>query len=271
MNAFSGFQKRLRIDVSSSRRRRLRRRRRGNVCSRSFLLSVLASAIFAFPSVAPGSDFLASAPISGSVLGVSVDGSGNVPSLLDASPLDAGFAGSGDSIGYSGSLGSVDSTESERSAFSTSNGTLDAGFGAVAQEEALAEERARLLGHSAEDRALAARLEERRFGDAKILVPKATASSESVAISAEFGWKGEDDELGEVYVLCGDCRISQGASVVAAPSAVVWRSSAADGETCQASQPVRRNGATTPSVSQRTRSSLLANLATYPVLSRKQR
>jgi len=164
-------------------------------------------------------------------LGVSVDGSGNVPSLLDASPLDAGFAGSGDSIGYSGSLGSVDSTESERSAFSTSNGTLDAGFGAVAQEEALAEERARLLGHSAEDRALAARLEERRFGDAKILVPKATASSESVAISAEFGWKGEDDELGEVYVLCGDCRISQGASVVAAPSAVVWRSSAADGET----------------------------------------
>jgi len=103
-----------------------------------------------------------------------------------------------------------------------------------------------LLGHSAEDRALAARLEERTIGDAKILVPKAVASSEPVAISAEFGWKGEDDELGEVYVLYGDCRVSQGASVVAAPSAVVWRSFAADGEARvlvylerDASQPLR--------------------------------
>ncbi|MBQ7813173.1 MAG: hypothetical protein IJ387_01600, partial [Thermoguttaceae bacterium] len=210
-----------------------RRRRRGNVRSRSFLLSVLASAIFAFPSVAPGADFLASSPISGGVLGTSVDGSGNLPSSLYVSPLDGGLDAFADSNGFDGFVGALDSGdsfESERSAFSTSNGTLDAGFGAVAQEEALAEERAKLLGHSAEDRALAARLEERTFGDARILVPKAVASSEPVAISAEFGWKGEDDELGEVYVLYGDCRVSQGASVVAAPSAVVWRSSAADGE-----------------------------------------
>lgn len=178
--------------------------------------SVLAAAIFGSPSVAPGTDFLASAPISGGVLGLSDDGSGNAPT--------AGFA---DFADYPQDVVSPNVEDDYPSA--PSNGLFDAGFGAVAQEESLAQERAEILGLSPEEKALAARLEERTFGDAKILAPKTVASSEPIAISAEFGWKGEDDELGEVYVLHGDCRVSQGADLVSAPSAVVWRSFAADG------------------------------------------
>lgn len=217
MNEFSGVKEKLRIDVPSARRRFLKRRRRGNVCARSFLLSVLAAAIFGVPSVAPASDFLASAPVSGSVLGLSDDGSGNAPTV--------GFADFADYPETVDASPNVEAVEPR----SPSNGLFDAGLGAVAKEEALAQERAELLGHSPEEKALAARLEERTIGDSKILAPKAVASSEPIAVSAEFGWKGEDDELGEVYVLYGDCRVSQGADVVSAPSAVVWRSFAADG------------------------------------------
>ena len=208
----------------------MKRRRRGNVRSRSFLLSVLAAAIFASPNSAPGSDFLASSPLSASVWGTSVDGSGNVSPSLYAPTLGANVVDYADSTSSENNASLVGYVADGRAAFPVSNGTLDVGLGDILQEEALAEERANLLGHSPEDRALAARLEERTVGDAKLLVPKAVASSEPIAVSAEFGWKGEDDELGEVYVLCGDCRVSQGASVVAAPSAVVWRSFAADGE-----------------------------------------
>ncbi|MBR5242921.1 MAG: LPS-assembly protein LptD, partial [Thermoguttaceae bacterium] len=216
MNEFTGVKKSWRIDVPWARRRSLKRRRRGSVCARSFLLSVLAAAIFGSPSVASETDFLASAPISGSVLGLSDDGSGNAPNV--------GFADFADYAQDDVSPNAEDVYPSL-----TSNGVFDAGLGAVAQEEALAQERAELLGHSPEEKALAARLEERTFGDSKILAPKAVASNEPIAVSAEFGWKGEDDELGEVYVLYGDCRVSQGADVVSAPSAVVWRSFAADG------------------------------------------
>ena len=217
MNEFSGVKRELRIDVPSARRRSEERRRRGSVRARSFLLSVLAAAIFGVPSVAPGSDFLASGPVSGSVLGLSDDGSGNAPNV--------GFA---DFADYGGSSDYPESAE-DFAPRSTSNGLLDAGFAAVVDEETLARERADLLGHSSEEKALAERLEERTFGASKILAPKAVASSDPVAVSAEFGWKGEDDELGEVYVLCGDCRISQGGDVVSAPAAVVWRAFAADG------------------------------------------
>ena len=150
-------------------------------------------------------------------MGLSDDGSGNAPSV--------GFADFDDSL----ESVEVSPIAEEAVPLAPTNGLLDAGFGAVAKEEALAQERADLLGHSPEERALAERLEERTIGDSKILAPKAVASSEPVAVSAEFGWKGENDELGEVYVLCGDCRISQGADVVSAPSAVVWRSFAEDG------------------------------------------
>lgn len=180
-------------------------------------MSVLAAAIFGAPSVAPGTDFLASAPVSESVLGLSVDGSGNAPS--------AGFA---DFADYTQDA-AVSSEEENAYPTAPSNGLFDAGLGAALSEEAMAQERADLLGHSPEEKALAARLEERTFGDSKILAPKAVASSAPIAVSAEFGWKGENDELGEVYVLYGDCRISQGADVVSAPSAVVWRSFAEDG------------------------------------------
>ncbi len=192
----------MRNDVSASRRRSSKRGRRGSVRFRSVVLNVLAAAIFAPPSVAFESDFLAPSPISKSVLGLADDGSGNAPTQ------EAEFA---------------------EDALPPSNGLLDAGLAGELEAERLARERADALGFTAEERAEAARFEERRIGDSTFYAPKTVASSVPVAVSAEFGWKGESDELGEVYVLCGDCRVSQGSDVVSAPTAVVWRSFDANG------------------------------------------
>lgn len=171
-------------------------------------MNLLAAAIFATPGAAFGSDFLGASPISGSVLGLADDGSGNAPV---------------ESIGFAENNDFADGAAASRSVPAPSNGIIDAGFGAEFKAERLAEARADALGLSEEERAEAARLEERAVGDSKIFAPKTAASSVPIAVSAEFGWKGENDEFGEVYVLCGDCRVSRGGDVVSAPKAVVWR------------------------------------------------
>ncbi|MDO4586881.1 MAG: hypothetical protein Q4C95_06220 [Planctomycetia bacterium] len=56
----------------------------------------------------------------------------------------------------------------------------------------------------------------------EILSPKIPISSESISISAQFGWQGESTEDGQVYVLSGECQLSQGVDVVSGPKAVVW-------------------------------------------------
>ncbi|MBR4834559.1 MAG: LPS-assembly protein LptD [Thermoguttaceae bacterium] len=177
---------------------------------RSAVLNLLAAAMFATPSAAFGSDFLASPSISGGVLGLADDGSGNAPTQDFELSEDADFV--------------ADATPA-------SNGILDVGLSAELEAERLAKERADALGFSEEERAEAARFEERTVGDSTIYAPKTVASNAPVAVSAEFGWKGETDELGEVYVLCGDCRVSQGGDVVSAPTAVVWRSFEPNGGT----------------------------------------
>ena len=78
------------------------------------------------------------------------------------------------------------------------------------------------LGIPPENLELAEQYETTRLGSAKIYRPTVAPSSEPISISAQYGWKGEDDEYGEVYVLYGDCRVSQGEGAATGPIGVVW-------------------------------------------------
>lgn len=59
-------------------------------------------------------------------------------------------------------------------------------------------------------------------GKGKIFVPSQVSSSLPVTVTASFGWRGNDHNGEEVYVLQGDCRVVQGTDVVSGPKAVVW-------------------------------------------------
>ena len=78
------------------------------------------------------------------------------------------------------------------------------------------------LGIPPENLELAQKYETNNLGSSKIYRPLVSLSSSPTSISAQYGWKGEDDEYGEVYVLYGDCRISQDDGSATGPIGVVW-------------------------------------------------
>lgn len=59
-------------------------------------------------------------------------------------------------------------------------------------------------------------------GKGSFYVPTQVPSSLPVSVTASYGWKGNDQNGEEVYVLQGDCRVVQGTDVVSGPKAVVW-------------------------------------------------
>ena len=73
-----------------------------------------------------------------------------------------------------------------------------------------------------EEEALIRSYDEKLFGGMKFYTPAQPASEEIVSITASFGWKGSKPEDGEVYILAGECSVSQGSDRVSAPRGVVW-------------------------------------------------
>lgn len=71
-------------------------------------------------------------------------------------------------------------------------------------------------------REIADQYDKRTIENATLYAPVLSVSSEQIEVSAQYGWKGPSDEYGEVYVLYGDCRVSQGSGFVSAPIGVVW-------------------------------------------------
>ncbi|MBQ9873921.1 MAG: LPS-assembly protein LptD [Thermoguttaceae bacterium] len=66
------------------------------------------------------------------------------------------------------------------------------------------------------------RFDTMRVGESTLYAPRRDVSSSNIVISAQYGWKGDSDEYGDVYVLYGDCQISQDEGSARAPIAVVW-------------------------------------------------
>ncbi|MBQ2683813.1 MAG: hypothetical protein IJG02_08055 [Thermoguttaceae bacterium] len=59
-------------------------------------------------------------------------------------------------------------------------------------------------------------------GNQRFIVPKQPASAEPICITAEFGWKGPSDAENQIYILSGDCRLTQGKDKISGPHAVLW-------------------------------------------------
>ena len=78
------------------------------------------------------------------------------------------------------------------------------------------------------ERALADSYGEEKVGSSTLYVPVRDASFSDIIVSSQYGWKGEPDEFGDVYVLYGDCRVECGGDRVSAPVAVVWLSQPVD-------------------------------------------
>ncbi len=74
----------------------------------------------------------------------------------------------------------------------------------------------------------ARQFETKNIGDSILYAPVAPVRNDPIVVSSQYGWKGADDEFGEVYVLYGDCRVAQGSGVASAPIAVVWSNVAQD-------------------------------------------
>lgn len=60
------------------------------------------------------------------------------------------------------------------------------------------------------------------FGTSTLYVPKQEVLPSPISVSSQYGWKGTRDEYGEVYVLYGDCRVSQRNGNASSPIAVIW-------------------------------------------------
>ena len=58
--------------------------------------------------------------------------------------------------------------------------------------------------HEAYERELADQYDTARIGDSTLYIPVKNAKVSPIVISGQYGWKGVDDEYGEVYVLYGD-------------------------------------------------------------------
>lgn len=72
------------------------------------------------------------------------------------------------------------------------------------------------------DDALNDRYEVDQIGSSTLYVPTRDVPVSAIAISSQYGWKGVQDDFGEVYVLYGDCEVVQDESRAVAPIAVVW-------------------------------------------------
>ena len=92
-------------------------------------------------------------------------------------------------------------------------------------------------GDSIEVDALANRYDTKHVGKSVLYVPNKEISDLPIVVSAQYGWKGGGDQYGEVYVLCGDCKVGQGNGCVNAPLAVVWiKRSSHEGGDCNHSE-----------------------------------
>ena len=76
--------------------------------------------------------------------------------------------------------------------------------------------------HDAYERELAEQYDTARIGDSTLYIPVKNATVSPIVISGQYGWKGVDDEYGEVYVLYGDCEITQDGGRASGPVGVVW-------------------------------------------------
>ena len=76
--------------------------------------------------------------------------------------------------------------------------------------------------HEAYERELADQYDTARIGDSTLYIPVKNAKVSPIVISGQYGWKGVDDEYGEVYVLYGDCEITQDGGRASGPVGVVW-------------------------------------------------
>ena len=59
-------------------------------------------------------------------------------------------------------------------------------------------------------------------GNQRFIIPEAGLSDVPISISAAAGWKGPTVSGSEVYILSGDCRVTQGTDTLEGPKAVVW-------------------------------------------------
>lgn len=75
---------------------------------------------------------------------------------------------------------------------------------------------------SVEESRLSDQYESKQVGNSTLYIPIKEVSASPIVISAQYGWKGASDEYGDVYVLFGDCQISQDDGNGSAPVAVVW-------------------------------------------------
>lgn len=215
-----------------SPRRRPSSRRRGAASARlcGFAILAVLSIFKETPSfersfaIAPRAAFAQT----GGLLAPSAVGWDNSTDLLQNPYSSASFNGDAPngfnaSVNFNGSKNVVsDSDVANDSVFLTA---------ATAPDDALpAASAADALGLSPETRALAEEFdrqyETKTVGGSTIFAPNSAVSAAPIGISADFGWKGVDDEIGEVYVLYGNCRVAQGSDVVSGPAAVVWKSAA---------------------------------------------
>ncbi len=134
----------------------------------------------------------------------------SVVSLYDSDVQSSFLLGSGDGNVYDGSSSGV------------LQGMVSSGEHDVDSEDFENEIALDPLGISPENRALADRYEKKTIGNATLYTPAPSVSADRIVISAQYGWKGDSDEYGEVYVLYGDCRAEQGKGTASAPKGVVW-------------------------------------------------
>jgi len=90
----------------------------------------------------------------------------------------------------------------------------------------------------------ARQFEKKNIGGSTLYTPVVSIQDAPIVVSAQYGWKGADDEYGEVYVLCGDCRVTQGSGVASAPIAVVWSDVVQDETGCKVRVYLERDKST---------------------------
>jgi len=67
-------------------------------------------------------------------------------------------------------------------------------------------------------------------GNQRIIAPNQPVSTEPISISAAYGWKGTGEGDTEIYILSGDCRITQGSDQISGPKGVLWLKNRAGAE-----------------------------------------
>ncbi|MDO5308488.1 MAG: hypothetical protein Q4G03_03190 [Planctomycetia bacterium] len=76
------------------------------------------------------------------------------------------------------------------------------------------------LSLTEQERQFAQSFDKAQVGDSTFYRPN--FSDSLITVSAQYGWKGADDQFGQVYALYGDCQVTQAQGTAAAPVALVW-------------------------------------------------